>query len=187
MTPGCDAPIRDETLLAYWCRDLAAADAELVEEHLFACPECAGSLERLSTLASGVAALARSGRISGVISRALLNRLQRQGLNVRIYTLAPGEAVPCAAFPGDDLLVAALRADLTGVDAIVLTVDASAAGLAGGVSEAPVRAQDHEVRWATPGAVVRQMPSTRLHLTLSAAGGDRRVLGEYVLDHAAAP
>ena len=28
-----------------------------------------------------------------------------------MYSLAPGETVPCAVFPGDDLVVAALRAD----------------------------------------------------------------------------
>jgi Putative zinc-finger len=186
MTTGCDAPIRDENLLEYWCRDLSGRDADRIEEHLFACAGCAARLDRLASLQGGIAALARKGRISGIISRALLNRLQRDGVTIRVYALASGETIPCAAFPADDLVVVALRADLTGVDAVSLSV-AQAGQELREITEAPARPQDREVLWATPGAVVRQMPSTRLYLTLSVAGSDRRVLGEYVLDHSAEP
>jgi hypothetical protein len=187
MTAGCDAPIRDETLLEYWCRDLSGDDADRIEEHLFACAGCAARLDGLASLQGGIASLARQGLISGIISRALLNRLQRDGLAIRVYSLASGEIVPCAAFASDDLVVVALRADLTGMDAVSLVVSQPGQESRAEIKEAPARPQDHEVLWATPGTVVRQMPSTRLHLTLSVAGGDRRVLGEYVLDHSADP
>jgi hypothetical protein len=52
---------------------------------------------------------------------------------------------------------------------------------------APVFAAENEVLWATPAAIVRQMPSTRLELTLRAAGGTRPPLGQYVLEHSATP
>jgi len=48
-----------------------------------------------------------------------------------------------------------------------------------------VSAPDAEVLWATPAAVVRQMPSMRLQLTLASAGATRAELGRYVLDHSA--
>jgi hypothetical protein len=44
---------------------------------------------------------------------------------------------------------------------------------------------DGEVLWATPAAVVRQMPSMRLQLTLASAGATRAELGRYVLEHSA--
>jgi hypothetical protein len=182
--PGCLAPIGDETLLDYWSGDLATPQSDLVEEHLFACGDCGAQLDKLVSLGSAVAALARHGRIAGVISHTLLNRLQRDGVRVRFYSLSPGQTVPCAVFPGDDLVVTSLRADLDGVQAVTLSVTGPADASLGRVDEAPVHGHGSEVLWATPGAVVRQMPSTRLHLTL-ASSGDGRVLGEYVLDHSA--
>ena len=186
MTAPCDAPIRDEALLEYWCGELPAEAGEQLEEHLFACAACACRLQRLSSMAGGIAALARSGRVSGIISRALLNRLQRDGLNVRVFTLAPGDTVPCAAFPSDDLVVAALRADLAGIRAVTLSV-LPAEGSLMELTDVPASAEDTEILWATPGARIRQMPSMRLQLTLSAAGPGGRVLGEYQLDHSSTP
>ena len=112
----------------YAAGDLPEAEAAAVEEHLFACSECAGRLERLTSVAGAIVALARRGRISGIISRPLLNRLQRDGVNVRVFSLTPGETVPCAAFPGDDLVVAALRADFSGISAVKLSVSQAAQG-----------------------------------------------------------
>lgn len=185
MKPGCDAPIRDEMLLDYWCGDLAGQEADQIEAHLFACGECAARLERIATLGTGIATLARKGRVSGIISRALLNRMQRDGVNVRLFSLSPGETLPCAAFPGDDVVVVSLRADFEGVEAVTLSVTGLGDASMGELSEAPVSRAHGEVLWATPGALVRQMPSTRLHLTLTSSGGERGVLGEYVLDHSA--
>jgi anti-sigma factor RsiW len=187
MIGDCDAPVRDEALVEYWCGEMPADTSERIEEHLFACAECARRLQRLLSIAGGIAALVHSGRLTGVISRALLKRLQRDGLNVRVYSLAPGETVPCAAFPSDDLLVVALRADLSGVSTVRLSVSQAEQGPVAEITDIPVPLEDHEVLWATPGARVRAMPSTRLHLTLSVAGGDGRVLGEYRLDHSATP
>jgi hypothetical protein len=51
--------------------------------------------------------------------------------------------------------------------------------------DGPVSGPDAEVLWATPAAVVPQMPSMRLQLTLVSAGDTRAELGRYVLDHSA--
>jgi hypothetical protein len=42
-----------------------------------------------------------------------------------------------------------------------------------------------ELIWAIPAAVVHQMPSMRLHLTLTSSGATRAELGRYVLEHSA--
>ena len=186
MTSRCEAPIPEGTLLDYWARDLTdGAETDRIEEHLFACGDCSARLHGLSALGSGLAALVRQGRVSGIVSRALLNRMQRDGIHVRMYSLAPGETVPCAVFPGDDLVVAALRADFSGVQAVTLSVTGPEDALSGEINDVPVSGPDAEVLWATPAAVVRQMPSTRLQLTLASAGAASAELGRYVLDHAA--
>ena len=186
MMPRCQAPIPDGTLLDYWAGDLAVGDeTDRVEEHLFACGDCSARLHRLTAFGPGLATLVRQGRVSGIVSRTLLNRMQRDGIHVRMYSLVPGETVPCAVFPGDDLVVAALRADFSGVDAVTLSVTWPADSPSGKIDDVPVSGPDAEVLWATPAAVVRQMPSMRLQLTLASAGATCAELGRYVLDHSA--
>jgi hypothetical protein len=184
--PRCQAQIPDGTLLDYWARDLADdAETDRIEEHLFACGDCSAHLHLLAALGTGLATLARQGRVSGIVSRALLNRMQRDGMNVRMYSLVPGETVPCAVFPSDDLVVAALRADFSGVDTVTLSVTGPGGSPRGEIDDVPVSGPDGEVFWATPAAVVRQMPSMRLELTLASAVAPRAELGRYVLDHSA--
>jgi hypothetical protein len=186
--PSCQAPIPDGTLLDYWARDLAEGDeTDRVEEHLFACGDCSARLHRLAALGPGLATLVRQGRVSGIVSRGLLNRMQREGIHVRTYSLAPGETVPCAVFPGDDLVVAALRADFSGVEAVTLSVTGSGDWPRSEMDDLPVSGPDGEVLWALPAAVVRQMPSMRLQLTLASVGATGAELGRYVLDHSASP
>ena len=88
MMAGCNAPIPEETLVDYWARDLADGDeTDRVEEHLFACGECSARLHQLAALGTGLATLMRQGRVSGIVSRVILNRLQRDGVHVRMYPL----------------------------------------------------------------------------------------------------
>jgi hypothetical protein len=184
--PGCEARIADETLLDYWARDLADGDeTERVEAHLFACGDCSARLHELAALRTGLATLVRQGRVSGIVSRALLNRMQRDGLRVRMYSLAPGETVPCCVFPGDDLIVTALRADLSDVEAVTLSVTGPGAAPFTDLDNVPVSSPEGEVLWATSATVVRQLPSMRLELTLASAGATRAELGRYVLEHSA--
>jgi hypothetical protein len=183
MTPACQAPIPGPALLDYWAGDLADKDANRVEEHLFACGECSARLEQVAALGTGLATLARQGRISGIVSRAVLNRLQRDGVHVRVFSLLPGETVPCAVFPGDDLIVTSLRADFSGVDAVTLSVTGPGSEPFGRYDDVPVAGPLGEVFWATPAAVVHQMPSMRLDLTLTSSGAAPTELGRYVLEH----
>jgi hypothetical protein len=182
MTSGCAAPIADERLAAYWARDLPDAEASDVEEHLFSCADCSARLEAVASIAGGVAALARQGRISGIISRALLNRLQRDGVRIRQYTLDPGETVPCAAFADDDVIVTAMNADLTGRRSVSLTVTGQGGMPLGTLEDVPVSESWGGVLWVNPAALVRSMPSQQLRLTLRSGDGSE-IIAEYVLDH----
>ena len=53
------------------------------------------------------------------------------------------------------------------------------------IGDVPVSGPDGEVLWATSAAIVRQMPSMRLQLTLASAGASPTELGRYVLEHSA--
>ena len=187
MMATCQAPIPDGTLLDYWAHDLPdGVETDQVEEHLFACGDCSARLHGLAALGPGLATLVRQGRVSGSVSRALLNRMQREGIHIRLYSLAPGETVPCAVFPGDDLIVTVLRADFSAVEAVSLSVTGPEDTPFSQLDNVPVSGADAEVLWATPAAVVRRLPSMRLQLTLASADGKRAELGRYVLDHSAA-
>lgn len=184
--PGSHVPIPDETLLDYWAGDLAAGDeTDRVEEHLFACGDCSARLHDMASLGTGLAALARQGRVAGIVSRTLLNRMQRDGVHVRLYSVASGETVPCTVFPGDDLVVAALRADFSSADTVTLSVIGPGDSPIAEVGDVPVSRLESELLWALPAAVARQMPSMQLRLTLASIGATRAVLGTYVLDHSA--
>lgn len=184
--PECEAPIAETALLDYWARDPAEThDTERIEEHLFACGACTARLQALASLGASLTTLVRQGRVSGIVSRALLNRMQRDGVHVRMFSLRPGETVPCCVFPDDDLIVTSLRADLSAVDAVTLSVTGPGDTPFGRVDNVPVSRPDGEVLWATPAAVVRQLPTVRLQLTLASAAETPTELARYVLEHSA--
>jgi hypothetical protein len=184
MTSGCHAPIPEDRLIDYWARDLEdSAETDRIEAHLFGCADCSSRLERLAALGAGLTTLARQGRFSGLVSRALLNRLQRDGVHVRMFTMVPGETVPCAVFPGDDLVVTVLRADFTGVDAVTLSVTGPGGVSMGQYDHVPVSGPADEVIWANPAALVHEMPSMRIDLALASAADTGVELGRYTLEH----
>ena len=185
MTVACLTPIADETMVDYWSGGLPPQQSEAIEEHVFSCAGCAARLEALASLAAGITSLARHGRFSGIISRAMLNQLQRDGVRVRVYSLLPGDVVPCAVFPDDDLVVTSMRGDFAGVDTVTLSVTGSTP-LAGIVlDDVPVPPAEGELLWATAGSLIREMPTSRVMLTVTAGRTNTRQIGEYVLDHSA--
>jgi anti-sigma factor RsiW len=185
MTAPCATPIADETTVDYWSGSLPSQQSEALEEHVFSCAACAARLQAVAAMAEGITSLARQGRFSGIISRAMLNQLQHDGVRVRVYSLLPGEVVPCAVFPGDDLVVTSLRGNFAGVEAVTISVVGS--GPLSGVvlHDVPVAATEGELLWAAPGDLIRQMPTARLTVTLTARGADGPRIGDYVLDHRA--
>jgi anti-sigma factor RsiW len=185
MTAACAAPIADETMVDYWSGGLPGPQAEAIEEHVFTCAACTARLEAVAALAAGITALARQGRFSGIISRATLNRLQRDGVRVRVYSVSPGDVVPCAVFPDDDLVVTSMRGDFAGVDRVTIAVTRSAPLSGIVLDDVPVVAAEGELLWAAPGSLIRQMPTSRVTLSVTAAPAGRPRTFEYVLDHTA--
>ena len=92
---------------------------------------------------------------------------------------------PCAVFPGDDLIVTALGADLSGVDSVTLSVTGPDHAPFAHLDEVPVSGARDEVYWVIPAATVQALSSMRLDLTLSDSGGTGAELGRYVLEHTA--
>ena len=185
MTAVCLTPIADETIVDYWSGGLPTPQSEALEEHVFSCAACAARLEAVASMAAGITSLARRGRVSGIISRATLNQLQRDGVRVRVYSLLPGDVVPCAVFPDDDLVVTSMRGDFAGVEAVTLSITGSTPMSGAVLDDVPVSAVEGELLWATPGSLIRQMPTSRLTLTVTAGRANGRRIGEYVLDHTA--
>ena len=183
MMPPCDTPLSEEALLDYWIHATPANEVDGIEEHLFSCDDCSARLAAMSSLGAGLSALVRRGHVAGAVSRSLLNRIQRDGVQVRLYSLSPGDRVPCAAFPGDDLMVLALRADLSGLESVTLSLTDGDDAVVGQAVDIPVGRGDGEILWGVPGDAVRRMPSSRLRLKLSSSAPDTTVLAEYELEH----
>ena len=182
---ACVTPIPDDTMVDYWSGGLPVQQSEAIEEHVFSCAACALRLEALASIGAAISSLARKGRFGGIISRATLNQLQRDGVRVRLYSLSPGDVVPCAVFPDDDLVVTALRGDFAGVSAVTIVVNGRAPLSDVILDDVPVSPAEGEVLWATPGSLIRQIPTSRVTLTMTAGRADGRRIGEYVLDHSA--
>jgi len=185
--PQCDAPVSNDDLLDYWIHAIDGKDAEQTEEHLFRCPACSARFEAMASLGVGLRELVRRGRIAGILTRALLNRMQRDGVQVRQYVLSPGDRVPCAAFPDDDLVVVALRADFEGAEAVSVSLIDEDGSVIDQVNDITVGSRDVELLWATPGEVIRHLPTARRRLTVRSQTPQTRVLAEYELDHTAFP
>jgi hypothetical protein len=186
VTATCAAPIADETMVDYWSGGLPDQQDAAIEEHVFRCAACAARLDAVAAMANGITSLARQGRISGIISRGTLNRLQRDGVRVRVYSLSPGDVVPCAVFADDDLVVTSLRGNFEGVEAVTISVIGSAP-LSGTVLEdVPVTATEGELLWAAPGSLIRQLPTSRVTFVVTAGSANGRKISEYVLDHRSA-
>jgi hypothetical protein len=182
-----------DTLVAYWLGEPPGSDApgapaatpEAVEEHLFGCAACVVRLETVEAVVAAVRARGPDGHVSTVLPGALMNRLARDGVHVRTYTLRPGEVVPCAVAAGDDLLVARLTGDFSGAGRLDVTI--AAGPLMERIRDVPVNRAHGEICIGETGDRVRTWPTMRLVFrVLDVGAGGERTLGEYVLEHHAA-
>lgn len=180
----CPAPIGFAEVADYWAGDLTRADEDRIEEHVFACADCARELAAAEALARGVAAVTRAGRVHGVVTDAILNRLAADGMRIRIYTLDGSGIVPCAVWDGDDLIVARIRADFTGVDTVSIVTRRASGDEIGRLSDVAVRPGQHEILNAFSAERLRSLPATRVQVSVTAAtGAGERTLAEYTLEH----
>jgi hypothetical protein len=181
----CDAPIGFAEIVDYWAGDLTAQEEERVEEHVFACAGCGEALATGEALARGIAALAREGRLHAVINDSILNRLAADGVRIRTYTLEGSGVVPCAVWADDDLVVTRIRADFSGVDAVTIVARQASGAEISRVADIAVRPGQREILNAVSASRLRQLPATRVSVTVTAGlGSDERTIAQYTLEHA---
>jgi len=183
----CPAPIGFADVVDYWAGELTRADEDRIEEHVFACADCARELAAAEALARGVAAVAREGRLHGVVTDAILNRLAADGVRIRMFTLEGTGVIPCAVWADDDLVVSRIRADFGGVDAVTIVTRQASGDEIGRLSDVAVRPGQREILNAFSAAHLRALPTTRVHVSVTTSTGDgERTLAEYTLEHGGA-
>jgi hypothetical protein len=183
----CSAPIGFADVVDYWTGDLTRAEADRIEEHVFTCADCERELAAAETLARGIGAVAREGRLQSVVTDAILNRLAADGVRVRTYTLDGAGIVPCAVWADDDVVVARIRADFSDVDSVTIVTRQASGDEISRLSDVAVRPGQREILNAFSAAQLRKLPRTRVRVTVTApiASGERTI-AEYTLEHAGA-
>jgi hypothetical protein len=180
----CPSPLAFADAVDYWSGDLAPADEARIDEHTFACDACARELAAAGTLAGGIVAAVRDGRLHGIVSDAILNRLAADGVRVRMFTLEGSGVVPCAVWAGDDLVVSRLRADFSDIDAVTIVTRLPSGEELSRLTDVTVRPGQHEILNAFSAAHLRKLPATRVHVTVTGRrGGGDRTVAEYTLEH----
>lgn len=172
-------------LADYWTSDIATADLERIESHVFECAACAARLADAERLRRRLGETVRAGAFQAFITDAVLNRLSREGVRVRTYTVEPGESVQCAVWADDEIMVARLRGDFTGIHAVNAVMRLESGEELDRVVDAPVREGSTELLLAMSADSIRHGPDAPMHLVVT-RGTDSRdaaVLGEYVFDH----
>ncbi|HET6281974.1 MAG TPA: hypothetical protein VFH73_13450 [Polyangia bacterium] len=176
-----------DRLAALALGELGGEALDEVELHVLSCTPCARILERLVLLGAATRDLVVTGKVRNVVGPALSARLTELGLVGRRFRIAPGQVVPCAVGTDDVYVLAEMTADLGGVERVDLLLGPAGAEQQR-IQDVPFDAASGMVMMVDRGDLLRQMPSMRLQMTLCAVDGERqRVLGEYVLDHHAAP
>lgn len=185
---ACAPPLPLATLVDYWAGELAADEAGQAEEHLFACAGCSGALAWVAALAGAVGPLVRRGRVPLLLTPALFERLERDGVRLRHHAVHPGGRTPCTVGPDDDLLVTWLRGDFRAGERVDLEFLDPGGSFAQRVEDVPVYHERGSIALAERADVIRAASIPvyvmRLH-GVSLAG--QRTIGEYTLVHTAWP
>jgi hypothetical protein len=181
----CTTPVDFADIADYWAGDLPRAAADAIEDHVFTCAECARRLAEGEALARGLATAVRAGRFQSVVTDALLNRLASDGVRIRMYVLEPGTVVPCSIWTDDDLVVARIRADFSGVESVTVVTRRASGEEISRLSGVVVRPGQREIINAISAEHLRRLPSCQVRVTVTAQGeSGERTLGDYVLEHA---
>ncbi len=180
----CATPISSADIFEYWAGELAAADEERVEHHIFTCAACAAALAEGEALTIGVRDLVRSGTFHAVVSESLLNRLARDGVRMRTFSIRPGDVVPCAVWAGDDVIVTRLRADFSSVENVSVVATLGSGDELSRSEGITVRRGQVELIEATSAEWLRQLPATTVRFRVTGTrDGKEQLLGEYTLEH----
>jgi anti-sigma factor RsiW len=170
-------------LTDYAAGELPGAEAAALEEHLFSCADCSARAVEMDALVRAIPPAVRSAEIGGFVTDAVLNRLSRDGVRVRMFTLSPGAVVPCAVWEDDEVMVLRLRGDFGGASEFTLServADTEVLRITGQVAVGP----QGELLHVLPASWVRQFPAAEVEVSLTAIeGGQERPVGRYTLVH----
>jgi hypothetical protein len=180
----CPEPIGFADVVDYWAGELARADEDRIEEHVFSCGECARELAAVEALAREIKSVAREGRLQSVVTDSILNHLAADGVRIRTFTLEGEDVIRCGVWADDDLVVARIRADLTDVDSVTIVTRQASGEEIGRLADVAIRPGQREILNAFSAAHLRKLPQTRVHITVTAQGGSGEgTIAEYTLEH----
>ncbi len=183
--PDCSTPLDAAVLADYWLALLTGAEEEAIEVHLLNCDGCGARLRELIALAQAVHNLARQGSLRIVVSEAFLSRAAAEGLRVREYAPPRGGAVQCTVTAEDDLLIARLAADLSGVKRVDLSICDEQGAEQLRLRDIPFRSAADGVIYQESITFAKALPTNIIMmrlLTFDDAGGEQ-LLGEYTFNH----
>jgi hypothetical protein len=135
------------------------------------------------SLGEGLRRLAAQGMVQVVVTPSFLRAAARDGLQLREYRVAPGEQVACTVTPDDDLVVARLVADFTGVATVEVRYQVEGQPEQR-LENVPVHPAARELLVSQAMPALRALGPAVVHFRLLARGeGEERLLGEYVFNH----
>jgi hypothetical protein len=177
-------PLALGELLEYWLGEADSSRSEAVEAHVFECDECAAALDRVVGLGRDLVALVRAGRVSARATTGLANRFSRDRLNVRQYSVQPGEVVQCTVTAEDELLLARLILPEGAPEHIDLSFSVLGEELQR-IEDVTIDRRAGEVMSFLPARPRQSDGSGRAQYVLRDAADGGRVIATYTLEHTA--
>ncbi len=169
-------------LADYWTAD-ADVDPGAIEAHVFECAACARLLGDAEELRDAIRMVTTAGHVRMFVTDGVLNRLARDGVRMRSYTLEPGEAIQCAAWADDEVMVTRLHGNFEGVTSVDAEMRLDTGEQVSEAFDVPIRPGASELIMTLPASFVRAAPNGPMRLTLRKSSDRAGVLGEYIFEH----
>lgn len=175
---ACAKPIPFETLVSYWCGDLAANESDELEAHVFSCASC-------TALSARVAAIAEKMRSvePAMITSTRLAELRAAGRKIEDNIVAPGERKR-VIFSEQEMIIHHLGGlDLAGIDRVAIVVRSESSGqIVTEYPSAPFDPKTGEVLIACQRHFSMFPPDIAFEVTTFAGSAPKKVT-RYVVDH----
>jgi hypothetical protein len=168
-----------ESLVALFVGELDEAEAESVTEHVFACDTCADLCARLA----GVVHALRD-TIPMVISHAHRDRLVVRGVRVRVTSVEPNLPARARFTPEVDLLVFALRGDLSHADRVDVDIVSPSGSPSYALEDVPFNRATGEVLIACQRHFEGMFPGDPTFRVHALEAGQQRAVGDFLVIHA---